>query len=324
MIFDGHGDIWTDITQKRLKGEQNIFRTNHLERFVMGGVTGGIFVIWIDPPYNSCAEHRLKEIIFKMSLEINTSGDIFNIIKSKNDLLQPHQEGKIDVVIGLEGMDYITEGELDILEFLYLFGARHASLTWNNDNYLGGGAKGDPDYGLTATGRLVISRMEELGMLVDVSHANDKTFWDIADISTKPFIASHSNCRSLCNHKRNLSDIQLEAIKQSKGLVGINAFPDFISDNKAKVNIEGLAEHIYHMVAIMGIDHVGFGFDFCDYLSDDTMSSFAENEDLKVKGFENVKRVPDLIKLLYKHGFSKEDVEKISYKNFYEVLKNTL
>ncbi|PKN14366.1 MAG: peptidase M19, partial [Deltaproteobacteria bacterium HGW-Deltaproteobacteria-24] len=81
-------------------------------------------------------------------------------------MLQPHQEGKIDVVIGLEGMDYITAGELDILEFLYLFGARHASLTWNNDNYLGGGAKGDADYGLTPTGRLVISRMEDLGMLV--------------------------------------------------------------------------------------------------------------------------------------------------------------
>jgi membrane dipeptidase len=287
-------------------------------------VTGGIFVIWIDPPYDSRPEYRLKEIIFKMSLEINNSGDIFNIIKSKDDLLKPRQEDKIDVVIGLEGMDYITEGEIDILEFLYLFGARHASLTWNNDNSLGGGAKGDSNRGLTHTGRQVISRMEQLGMLVDVSHANDKTFWDIAGLATKPFIASHSNCRSLCKHRRNLSDMQLKFIREAKGLVGINAFPDFISDNKDKVNIDGLADHIYHMVDIMGIDHVGFGFDFCDYLSNDTMSSFAENEDLKVKGFENIEKVPALIKILYKHGFTKEDVEKIAYKNFYEVLKNIL
>lgn len=322
MIFDAHGDIWTDVTVKRQDGKENVFKNLHLERYKEGQVNSGIFVIWIDPPNDKNPQKRALEIIENMSVEITNNRDLFKIIKKYDDMKEAMDSDKFGVVIGSEGLSYIGTN-INLINALYLFGVRHASLTWNEENELATGAKGNKDRGLTKYGAEAVKRMEELGMIVDVSHANEKTFWDIYDIVTKPFIASHSNCRALCDSPRNLTDEQLKAIKEKGGVVGLNAFADFVADDPKDRDIEHLVDHLDHMVEVMGIDHVGLGFDFDDYLTGETLSFFAEG-DSKTKGLENITKVPKLIEILEQRGYSSEDIEKIKYKNFARIIQQIL
>lgn len=322
MIFDAHGDIWTDVTVKRQKGNRDVFKNYHLEKYKKGQVNAGIFVIWIDPPYDKNPKQRALEIIENMSVEITTNQDIFKIVKSYDHIKEAVDTNRFAIIIGSEGLSYIGKN-VDLINALYLFGVRHATLTWNEENELATGVKGNPDRGLTQYGIEAVKRLEELGMIVDVSHANEKTFWDICEITTKPIIASHSNCKALCNAPRNLTDEQLKAIKEKDGVVGLNAFSDFVADEVENRDIEHLANHVDHMVEIMGIDHVGFGFDFDDYLEGDTLSAFAEG-DAKTIGFENITKVPKMIDVLEKKGYSKEDIEKIKYKNFLRIIRQIL
>lgn len=322
MIFDGHGDIWTDVTVKREAGEEDIFKKFHLERYKKGEVNGGIFVIWIDPPNDENPEKRALEIIKNMSVEITNNKDIFTIIKKHEDMVKTVDNNKMPILIGCEGLSYIGTN-IDYINTLYLLGVRHASLTWNEENDLATGVRGNPERGLTTDGGKAIKRLEELGIIVDVSHANDKTFWDIYNIATKPFIASHSNCRSLCKVSRNLTDKQLLAIKEKGGLVGLNAFPEFIADDPKDRDLEHLVGHLDHIVELIGIDYVGLGFDFCDYLTGETLNSFTDG-DAFTMGLEDITKVPKLIQLLEKKGYSSEDIDKIKYKNFSRIIKEIL
>lgn len=322
MIFDAHGDIWTDVTVKRQKGNKDVFKNFHLGKYNKGQVNGGIFVIWIDPPYDENPKQRALEIIENMSVEITANQDIFKIVKNYGDISEAVDSNRFAIVLGSEGLSYIGKN-VDFINALYLFGVRHATLTWNEENELATGVKGNPNRGLTQYGVEAVKKLEELGMIVDVSHANEKTFWDICETTTKPIIASHSNCKALCKAPRNLTDEQLKAISEKGGVVGLNAFSDFVADEVKDRDIEHLANHVDHMVEVMGIDHVGFGFDFDDYLEGDTLSAFAEG-DAKTIGFENITKVSKMIELLEKKGYSKEDIEKIKYKNFLRIIKEIL
>ena len=210
------------------------------------------------------------------------------------------------------------------VEKLYSFGVRHASLTWNEENKLATGAKGNIDRGLTEDGAKLIKKMEELGMILDVSHTNEKTFWDICKVATKPFIASHSNCRSLCDVPRNLTDDQLREIAIRNGVVGVNSYEEFVSSDLEKRTVEHLVDHIDHMVEVMGIDHIGLGFDFAEYLNADTLKHYANTYTYGVRGLEDTTKAKNIISVLEKRGYSKEDIEKICYKNFYRVIKEII
>lgn len=323
MIFDGHGDIWTHVAIKRSKGAKNIIKNYHLDRFKQGNLIGGIFIIWVDPPYDNKPKERALDIIGHMASEIMENQDIIKIIYNHKDFNLAIDENKLAVLIGMEGLDAIGE-RVDLLNTLYLLGLRHASLTWNEENLLATGVDGNPERGLTSLGIDAVNLMEHLGIIVDVSHANEKSFWDIYENTNKPFIASHSNCKSLCDVPRNITDAQLKAIAERNGLVGLNAFGQFIHKDESKQDLEHLVNHLDHMVEIMGIDHVGFGFDFFDYLNSDTVGSFAEGDSYGTIGFEDVSKTKNLLDLLSKRGYSKDDIEKISYKNFYRIIKETL
>ncbi len=323
MIFDGHADIWTDVTIKRQNGISDVFKKVHLERFNKGEINGGIFVIWVDPPYDNEPQKRFFEIIEHAAIEIMENRDIFKIVKKAKDFDIAVNSSKMPIIIGIEGLSALGSN-FNLLNLLYMFGVRHASLTWNEENKFATGVNGSPNRGLTKQGVQAVKKIEELGMILDVSHLNEKSFWDVYKYSTKPFIASHSNCRSLCDVPRNLRDEQLKAIAEKGGLVGVNAFREFVHVEKDKQDIEHLADHIDHMVEVMGIDHVGFGFDFFDYLEDDSINSFAGSGDIGVKGIEDTTKAKNIIKIMEKRGYSKEDIEKISYKNFYRIINQIL
>lgn len=323
MIFDCHGDIWTDVTVQRDNGMKDVIKNRHLNRFNSGDIIGGIFVLWIDPPHDENPKKRLVEMISATSTEIMGNQDILRIILGKGDFDKALEEEKLAVIIGLEGLSGIGDN-IDLLNALYMFGVRHASLTWNEENLLATGVRGNPERGVTALGEKAIHLMEKLGIIIDVSHANDKTFWDVYEKTTKPFIASHSNCRALCNVKRNLSDEQLKAISERDGLVGLNSFNEFVHLDKDKQDLEHLVNHLDHMVDIMGIDHVCFGFDFFDFLENNTTDDFVEGDTIGTKDFENASKTHNLIAEMKKRGYSEEDIEKVSYKNFYRIIEELI
>ncbi|MCR2044406.1 dipeptidase [Anaerosalibacter massiliensis] len=323
MIFDCHGDIWTDVTVQRSKGMKNIIKNRHLDRFKKGNIIGGIFVLWTDPPHDKTPRKRLLEMVEATAAEIMENQDILRIILEKEDFNKALNEEKLAVIIGAEGLSGIGKN-IDLINALYLFGLRHASLTWNEENLLATGVRGNPKRGVTELGKKALHLMEQLGVIVDVSHANDKTFWDIYENTTKPFIASHSNCRALCNVKRNLSDEQLKAIRERDGFIGLNSFNEFVHLDKDKQDLKHLVNHLDHMVEIMGVDHVGFGFDFFDFLENNTTDDFVEGNTIGTLGFENASKTHNLIEEMKNRGYSKEDIEKISYKNFYRIIEELI
>ena len=133
MIFDGHGDVWTDVTCRAVDhGERDIFRKHHLHKFQEGGVTGGIFVIWIDPPYDSDPVKRSKQIVKSIKQEMEDSADILNFVKKYDDFEKGTKEGKLNIVTGMEGLSQIGE-DIDMINYFYdEVGVRHAMLTIGN------------------------------------------------------------------------------------------------------------------------------------------------------------------------------------------------
>ena len=320
MLIDIHGDIWTDVAIKRSLGERDIIKRYHLERFRKGDMAGGTFIVWIDPPHaEKRPKERFLEIIKYMCQEIWENQDILKVIYSSKDFYHAVNEGKLAVVLGMEGLSPLGEDPEGIYT-LYQLGFRQISLTWNEQNAFATGTRGDVNRGLTELGKRAIRIMEELGIILDVSHANDKTFWDIYDVATKPIIASHSNARALCPVPRNITDEQIKAIGESGGLVGINAFNEFIHVDRDKRNVDYLINHIEHIVDLIGIDHVTFGFDFFEYLEEDKSKSFIEDPYRGTPGIEDISQAPNLIRKLQDRGFSKEDIEKISYRNFLNLM----
>ena len=324
MLIDIHGDIWTDVAIKRSLGERDIIKRYHLERFRKGDMAGGTFIVWVDPPHaEKRPKERFLEIIKYMCQEIWENQDILKVIYSSKDFYHAVDEGKMAVVLGMEGLSPLGEDPEGIYT-LYQLGFRQISLTWNEQNAFATGTRGDVNRGLTELGKRAIRIMEELGIILDVSHANDKTFWDIYDVATKPIIASHSNARALCPVPRNITDEQIKAIGESGGLVGINAFNEFIHVDRDKRNVDYLINHIEHIVDLIGIDHVTFGFDFFEYLEEDKSKSFIEDPYRGTPGIEDISQAPNLIRKLQDRGFSKEDIEKISYRNFLNLMDRVL
>lgn len=160
-------------------------------------------------------------------------------------------------------------------------------------------------------------------MLLDVSHLNERSFWDAADAAVGPIVASHSNCRALCDVPRNLTDEQLRAVRDLGGVVGLNAFRLFVDPDPRRQDLVHLLRHAGHMIDVMGIDHVGCGFDFCEFLEADTMASMTEG-DAVLRGLEDCARLPALLEGLRDMGLTAEEAEKIAFGNFHRLLRQVL
>ena len=322
-VFDAHSDIWTDVTLKISKGENNIVNKYHIERLKKGNVEGSIFVIWIDPPYDKMSPYdRLMEIKSAVEKEISITKD-FIIVKNYSEIEQARNKGIFYVLIGIEGLSPIGS-DLSLIDLYYNIGARHVMLTWNEQNDLATGVMGDKDRGLTELGKKALKIILEKKMILDVSHLNEKSFWDVANSVDIPIIASHSNAKKLCDVPRNLSDEQILKIGELNGVIGINAFNSFIHNDPDKQDLDHLVKHISYIADKIGAEHVGFGFDFFEFLPNDSVSSFSHNDTPSTKGFEDCSYIPILIEKLEKAGFNKDELEKICFSNFHRIIKEII
>ncbi len=323
--FDAHSDIWTDVTDRRLRGETGVLRKHHLDRLQKGKVEGSIFVIWVDPPYTADYAARTAQIMDCARAEMAelSRDDAFCIVRTYDEMMAAKAAGKIYIIIGVEGMAAIGD-DLSGVDRYYDFGARHGMLTWNEENALGAGASSGVSTGLKEAGKQAVRKMQEKGMLVDVSHLNEAGFWDITKLSTRPIIASHSNCKALCDVPRNLTDDQLRAIRDLDGVVGLNAFKEFVDPDPAKWTVEGLARHAAHMIDVMGIDHVGCGFDFFEFIDSYVAETVSDAADPALAGMKDASEIPNLFACFEKMGMSREEMEKIAFRNFQSVFKKAV
>ncbi|MBQ4558976.1 MAG: dipeptidase [Tyzzerella sp.] len=241
--------------------------------------------------------------------ELAKSSDEIAIAHNFDELIANRDKGKMSVVLTLEEGG-ILNGKMAYLEELYRQGIRLITLTWNHENCIGFPNSRDPELmkcGLKPFGVEVVGRMNALGMIIDVSHLSDGGFWDVVNYSSKPFVASHSNARTLCNHPRNLTDEMIKALAEKGGVTGVNFYPYFLREN-GRATVTDIADHFWHIYQVGGEDVLAFGTDF---------DGFDEGE-LDISDIGEMNLVYDAVQ---KRGFSERQMDKILNGNILRVMQ---
>lgn len=291
QIFDTHSDMLYDLWTSKCKGINNRFKNYHLPQLKNSVIGGGLFTMYSPNDFDliEACSIALKELD-----------------------LQDLKDFK--VMLGLEGLRNLKQ--VEDIDVLYDMGFRHAMLTWNEENKYATGAKADPNNGVKEEGIKLLQRMQEKGMIIDLAHLNEKSFYEALKVANKKIIYSHGNCKALCEHVRNVTDDQMRALKEVDGLLGLTLANNFVSSNKEEQTLEKFLEHVKHAIDIMGVDNICFGFDFMDYLDDFPNSNLEEvnNASLSYRIVEGLESL----------GLSRVDIDKICYNNFYNRYKDLL
>lgn len=318
MRIDGHSDLLYDVARRRLAGERRVLERYHLPQLQAGGIGGlGLSLwttvedgsFWANRPEWADGWRRTELLAAAFQAELDESSWLV-AVRTAAEARAAVADGKRFAFLAVEGMTPV-EDRLDRLEQYAHWGVRLGMLTWNEENQLAAGAGADPAHGLTPLGREAVRRMQALHILPDVSHASDRTFWDIVELAEGPVVASHSNCRALCDVRRNLTDDQLRAIRDTGGVVGLNVYHGFVHADPAQQTAAMLARHAAHMAEVMGTEHVACGFDFCEYLG-------PGNEGCA--GLEDCGQVGALFSELEWVGFSAAERQAIGAGNWLRVL----
>lgn len=284
-FFDIHSDMLYDVNQKALQGDANHFQNFHVPQLQGSQIKGGLWTMYSPEDF-----------------------DLIEACQRAIDNIDIDKLEGFEVILGLEGLRNLKKvADIDIL---YQMGFRHAMLTWNEENRYATGARANPQHGLHEEGKQLIKRMTELDMIIDLAHLNELSFYDVLKITNKNIINSHGNVKSLCEHPRNITDQQMHALRKADGLMGLTLANNFVAKNPEEQTLERFLDHIDYAVKIMDIDHVCFGFDFMDYLSE-----FPNSNIWEVDNATKVYRLSEGLKL---RGYSNEEIDKICYLNFYK------
>lgn len=314
FICDCHCDTLTELYNKNASLYENEQHFDIKRQIALGGglqfcaiyVPTEVFRYQGGLRYTLCLLDKYKQEIKKLHengidvLQVRTAEDAGNVLKHKAATLLAIEEGGA------------IDGSLEALRCLYELGVRAMTLTWSNRNDIADGINEEATgSGLTLFGKQVVSEMNRLGMLVDVSHISTAGFWSVIETSAKPIIATHSNAKSLCSHPRNLNDEQIKALAQNGGLAGITFAGQFLEEDWRNACIESVYKHIDYMLNLIGNDdHIGFGSDF------DGISHPPYN----IQGVQDYK---PLIEYLSKY-YSNETINKITHQNVINLLQKVL
>ncbi len=309
-VVDAHCDTLTALEkQSRKLGLKSDSGHVDLPRLIEGGVNLQFFAAFISPEYRDNPLARALEVFDIYFTEIQENSDLMGPVYGYSDIERLFSQGKVASLLTVEGGEALA-GRLEVLRVFYHLGVRAMTLTWNHRNELADGAlETGTGGGLTVFGKEVVREMNRLGMLIDVSHLAPRGFWDVLDETVKPVIASHSNCKELCEHPRNLDDQQVKAISDCGGVIGLCFYPDFV--NKEQPSLEYWFKHVEHIAGIAGTDCIGIGSDF-------------DGIDQVVSGMVDVTSMPLITEGLLKRGFSCSEVEKIMGGNFLRVLRQVI
>ena len=322
-VCDMHCDTIYLLNDARLEGKEYSLRSNELnislEKMKKGDYLIQNFAMFTHLKENEPVKH-VMDMIDTFYLEMDKNKDLIEIIYNYDDIERIIQEGKMGGLLTLEE-GAVVNNDLSYLRNYYRLGVRMITLTWNFSNGIGhpnfdinGESHGyyefDDVNGLTEFGIAYIKEMERLGIIIDVSHLSDAGFYDVLKYTDAPFVASHSNAREVCPHARNMSDDMILKLARRGGVMGINYADSFLNDQGNMSLVEDMVKHIDYIKNLAGIDCIGLGSDF---------DGIDQNLEMK-----DCSQLSMLENALYEHGYTKEEVEKIFYKNVLRLYKQVL
>ncbi len=348
LIFDGHNDTLLDLYLDERGGGRSFFirdDSGHIDlpRATEGGLGGGFFAMFVPtnrlengPDANDSdrpAEAATVDIDFQRSqryaqlftdaliqllfdLEKASEGKV-KVVRTTADVTACLENGVLAAVVHFEGAEVI-DLKLENLHGYYDQGLRSLGITWSRSNGFGHGVPFEFDMspdtgpGLTTAGKHLVRECNRLGIMIDLSHLNEKGFWDVASITESPLVATHSAAHRICPSTRNLTDKQIDAIGESEGIIGINFHVGFIrSDGKADSDtpIDDIVEHAVYVANRIGVDYVALGSDFDGATMPDELG--------------DASGLPKLIVALRRGGFSDQEIRKIAHENWLRVLNQT-
>jgi membrane dipeptidase len=258
----------------------------NFRKMKQGGLDAAFFAVDVTRAWHNHLAYAMDAFGF-FHQEVKANPDTILIARSANDITEAKEAGKLAAVLVIENSEGLDRS-LNTLHSLYEIGVRSIGITHNLNTWAStGNAEEHRNSGLTNFGVDLIKEMDQLGMLVDVSHISERGFYDVLDIAERPIIASHSNCRALWDHPRNLKDEQIKAIAKNGGVIGITFVRDFVDDQEP--TLEKLIDHIDHIIQLVGPDHAGIGSDFDGGgdLVTDTTEFPVITEELQQRGYDD-------------------------------------
>jgi membrane dipeptidase len=356
-------DTHNDVVQRMLKGADISFRTttghSDLERFREGGIDIQFFSIWV-PPQQTKTSYFNQAIDQINCIEsfVNKNSDKVALAKNSDDIDKFIKDGKFIVMLGMEG-GHPLDDDISKLVYFYNQGVRYLTLTWNNSTSWATSAMDEEQdssrkmkKGVSPFGKKIIQKMNELGMIIDVSHLGEKAFWDVIQTTKKPVIASHSCVWALCPNRRNLKDEQIKAIAKTGGAVFINFAAIFVDSTFARkekilrernktridsfrtvqtkdeslksISVEQLLRNEYLEIRpplSKLIDHIDY---IAKLVGTDYIGLGSDFDGISVTPLEmdDVSYIPNITRELLKRGYSVEDIKKILGDNFLRILKS--
>jgi membrane dipeptidase len=328
-VIDFHFDLLIDLYEKR--DRPGVLVSHFLPEFEAGDVGVLGVAIYIEDRYLPEMGLRVAlDQVARLYAEAEQTKR-FAICKTFAEIAQARAANKIALVITMEGVEPLGE-DLNLLRAFYELGVGSVGLTHARRNAAGSGGifkpSGSPCDGLTNFGRDLVRECERLGILIDLAHINPKGFEDIVDLTTKPLIVSHTNARTFYDIERNISDEQIKMIGKRGGVVGVNAI--LVSPDAQTSTIDRYVDHIEHVISLTGIDGVGIGFDFCEYLFLQLPESVRAELAAKlttphfIPDLTNHSHARNLTRKLIDRGFSDEEIEKILRGNWLRIFKEIL
>lgn len=326
VFFDAHSDLLNSVIEEHALGRQDVIATDFLPAIEASNIAFRVAAVFIEDSFlPEQALRRALDMIAVLYGELDRT-DALELVTTADQL--GSEPGTYKLILGLEGAEPLT-GDLALLDIFHRLGLRVLTLTHARRNAAGDGCFYDPTDaghpgGLTAFGVDVLDRARDLGILIDVSQLNIPGFWDVVEFGDDPFIASHSNCRALHDHPRNLTDEQLAAIAAANGVVGIASVSAFVGDGTP--DLDDFLDHVDHAVAVAGIDHVGFGFDFFEYLIP-YRAGWTEIDPPfggTVNGIRGDSDVRSLVTALADRGYNDDEIASLCHENFRRVFTSVL
>lgn len=307
-IVDSH----CDLLDKMVQHEEVDFRQDSLyadvsfPRLHKSGVALQCFAIFLSDKKEAATFARVLQGMDHFYRKIISHPQVV-FVKSQQDLAAVTEGDKIGAMLTLEGADGL-EASLVNLRTAYYMGVRMLGLTWNNANWAADGVMEPRKGGFTVKGKQLVKECDRLGVLLDVSHLSETGFWELTELSSRPFVASHSNAQAVCPHPRNLTDDQIKAITVAGGIIGITFVPWFVKASEP--SIKDILLHIDHVCSLGGVRHIGFGSDF-------------DGIDSHISGLEHPGHYTRLANELYKR-YSPEEAEEFLFGNWRRYLSENL
>ena len=257
---DCHNDLLLGVTVQRDLGNDDLFGKFWLPQLRAGNVRLVVLPVYTEDWFTGEAALRRALTTIETARQVTKRhAENVSLVTTAAELRTALDAGRVALLLAFEGMEPVG-ADVDLIDTFWHLGVRMASLTWNRRTpFADGLGERGTGAGLTELGVKAVERMERLGMIVDVSHLSDAGFDHVAKLATRPFVASHSSCRDVFDHPRNLDDARLHTIAEAGGFVGLNAMGEFLGQGST---VDVFLDHVEHAVRLIGTEHVGLGLDF--------------------------------------------------------------